>query len=91
MNLIPYGDRILVEPLEDKSTTPGGIIIPDDSRQKSQYGKVLAVGNKCSIVEVDDIVFCGKYSGTMIDDKQCIFKEDDVLLFVKKEDQDLMG
>lgn len=44
MKIQPLGDRVVVLPLEDEETTPGGIIIPDAAREKSLRGEVVAVG-----------------------------------------------
>ena len=44
MNIRPLGDRVLVEPVEEKEQTVGGIIIPDSAKEKPMQGKVLAVG-----------------------------------------------
>ncbi len=44
----PLGDRVLVEPLSDEErekTTKLGIVIPDTvEKEKSERGKVIAVG-----------------------------------------------
>ena len=45
MNLRPLQDRILVQRVEEESTTKGGIIIPDSAKEKPAEGKVVAVGN----------------------------------------------
>ena len=39
----PIGDHVLVEPVEEKETKKGGIIVPDSAQEKPQQGKVLAV------------------------------------------------
>lgn len=46
INIKPLGDRVLVAPLDDSSEkTKSGIIIPDTvSKEKSEQGKVIAVG-----------------------------------------------
>ena len=44
MNLQPLGDRLIVEVLEEESTTASGIVLPDTAQEKPQRGKVLAVG-----------------------------------------------
>ena len=46
MNIRPLGDRVLVEPIEEKEQTVGGIIIPDSAKEKPMQGKVIAVGKK---------------------------------------------
>jgi chaperonin GroES len=42
-NVKPLGDRVLVQPLEEKEVKKGGIIIPDTAREKPQEGTVAAV------------------------------------------------
>lgn len=46
INIKPLGDRVLVAPLDDSSEkTKSGIIIPDTvSKEKSEQGKIIAVG-----------------------------------------------
>lgn len=46
INIKPLGDRVLVEPLDNEGEkTKSGIIIPDTvSKEKSEQGKVVAVG-----------------------------------------------
>ena len=44
LNVKPIGDRILVEPVEEKKTKEGGIIIPDTAKEKPQEGIVVALG-----------------------------------------------
>ena len=46
MKIRPLGDRVLVEPIEEKEQTVGGIIIPDAAKEKPMQGKVIAVGKK---------------------------------------------
>jgi len=45
MKLRPLQDRILVQRVEEETTTKGGIIIPDTAKEKPAEGKVVAVGN----------------------------------------------
>ena len=44
MNIRPLHDRIIVERLEEETTTAAGIIIPDSAKEKPQQGKIVAVG-----------------------------------------------
>ena len=46
MNIRPLGDRVLVEPIEEKEQTVGGIIIPDAAKEKPITGTVKAIGKK---------------------------------------------
>jgi co-chaperonin GroES (HSP10) len=38
INVIPLGNRVLVQPLEEKEIKKGGIIIPDTTKEKPQEG-----------------------------------------------------
>jgi chaperonin GroES len=91
MKLRPLQDRILVERVEEETTTKGGIIIPDTAKEKPAEGKVTAVGNgkigedgKRIALEVKkgDRILFGKYSGTEVKiggEEYLIMREDDVL------------
>ena len=43
--LVPAPGHVIVERNEADEITPGGIIIPDKSREKPLHGKILAVGD----------------------------------------------
>ncbi len=91
MKLRPLQDRILVQRVEEETTSKGGIIIPDTAKEKPAEGKVVAVGNgkigedgkriALEIKKGDRILF-GKYSGTEVKisgEEYLIMREDDVL------------
>lgn len=92
MNIRPLQDRIIVERVEEETTTSGGIIIPDTvSKEKPQEGKVVAAGKgkvtpEGKVLPLDvkegDLVLFGKYAGSEIkvDGKEyLIMREDDIL------------
>jgi chaperonin GroES len=91
MKLRPLQDRILVQRVEEETTTKGGIIIPDTAKEKPAEGKIIAVGNgklgedgqRIALeVKVGDRVLFSKYSGTEVKiegEEYLIMKEDDVL------------
>ena len=91
MKLRPMHDRILVQRVEEETTTKGGIIIPDSAKEKPAEGKVIAVGNgkigedgKRIALEIKagDTILFGKYSGTEVKidgEEHLIMREDDVL------------
>ena len=91
MNLQPLGDRLIVEVLEEESTTASGIVLPDTAQEKPQRGKVLEVGpgprdEDGKRIEMDvakgDVVIFSKYGGTEIKigaDEVLILRESDVL------------
>ena len=95
MNIRPLGDRVLVEPIEEKEQTVGGIIIPDSAKEKPMQGKVIAVGKKLDKdgkeiafdVKKGDTVLLPKYGGTEIklDGKKLqLVREEDLLGVVEK-------
>lgn len=45
MNVRPLGDRVLVEREKADEKTAGGILLPENAKEKPQRGKVLAVGD----------------------------------------------
>jgi len=91
INVRPLGDRVLVQPLEEKETKKGGIIIPDTAKEKPQEGKVVALGTgkvddngkKVEFtVKSGDKVLISKYGGTEIKvdgESYLIMREDDIL------------
>lgn len=75
LNVKPLGDRVLVEPVEEKEVKKGGIIIPDSAKEKPMEGLVRALGtgktddNGKKVpfeVKVNDRVLISKYGGTEI-------------------------
>jgi chaperonin GroES len=91
MKLRPLQDRILVQRVEEETTTKGGIIIPDTAKEKPAEGKVKAVGNgklgddgkRVALeIKVGNRILFGKYSGTEVKidgEEYLIMREDDVL------------
>ena len=59
MNIKPLGDRVVVTRVEEESKTAGGLIIPDNAKEKPQQGKVVRVGagrvNKDGVRTAPDI------------------------------------
>lgn len=95
MNIRPLGDRVLVEPIEEKEQTVGGIIIPDSAKEKPMQGKVVAVGKKTDKdgkevafdVKKGDTVLLPKYGGTEVkvgDKKLQLVREEDLLGVIEK-------
>lgn len=92
MSFRPLHDRVLVRRIESDEKTAGGIIIPDNAKEKPQEGEVVAVGNGARDetgkvqpldVKAGDRVLFGKWSGTEV-------KIDGEELLVMKE-SDIMG
>jgi chaperonin GroES len=91
VKLQPLADRLVVKPIEKEDVTRGGIFLPDTAKEKSQEGKVLAVGpgrlsdegeRIAMDVKVGDIVVYTKYGGTEIkieNEELIILRESDIL------------
>ncbi len=91
MKFRPLHDRVVVKRVEGEEKTKGGIIIPDNAKEKPQEGEILAVGpggrdesGKLTPIDVKkgDRVLFGKWSGTeiKIDGQELlIMKESDLL------------
>lgn len=43
--LAPVGDRVIVKPDASEEVTKGGIIVPDNARERPQTGVILACGD----------------------------------------------
>ncbi len=89
MNFTPLGKRVLVQRVEEQTTTSTGIIIPDNAKEKPQNGKVVAISDKVKdkgLIKEGDTVLFGKYSGTEItlDDKEYLVMNIDDILGVLK-------
>lgn len=90
----PLHDRILVRRSTAEEKTPGGIIIPDNAKEKPIEGLVVAVGDGARNkdgeripldVKAGDRVLFSKYSGTEVKslgDDHMILREDDVLAVI---------
>ena len=90
----PLYDRILVRKVDlSEEKTEAGIILPETAKEKAQTGQVVAVGHgrllqngelKPLQVNVDEMIFFGKYAGTEAGDEYLILKEDEVLGVLKQ-------
>ena len=91
MAFTPLHDRVLVKRMEGEEKTKGGLIIPDNAKEKPAEGEVIACGEGArkesgelipmSVKKGQRILF-GKWSGTEVtlDGKELlIMKESDIL------------
>jgi len=91
MALAPLADRVVIKALEPETKTAGGIIIPDNAKEKPQRGEIVAVGpgktdDKGNVIKMElkvgDKVLYGKYAGTEVNVESqdlLIMRESDVL------------
>ncbi len=91
MKLRPLADRLIVKRIAEETKTAGGILIPDNAKEKPMEGAVLAVGSgkvlpdgkvRSLEVKVGDRVLFSKYSGSEVKldgEEHLILREEDVL------------
>ncbi|GAB4182789.1 MAG: co-chaperone GroES [Wenzhouxiangellaceae bacterium] len=95
MKLRPLHDRVIVKRMEEETTSPGGIVIPDAAKEKPSKGEVLAIGSgkvndsgevTPMAVKVGDTVLFGKYSGTEVKvdgEDLLVMREDDIMAVIE--------
>jgi chaperonin GroES len=94
IKLQPIGERIVVRREESESTTKGGIVLPDNAKEKPARGQVVALGtgkllndgtrSKSQLKEGDRVLF-SSYAGETVKidgDEFLLMREDDVLAVI---------
>ena len=91
VNFVPLGERAVIKPIDQESTTKGGIFLPDTAKEKPQEGEVVAVGpgrvsDDGSRIAMElskgDKVIYSKFAGTEYkdgDEEFLILRESDIL------------
>jgi chaperonin GroES len=91
LKIKPVGDRILVQLIEEKEQVRGGVIIPENAREKSSHARVTALGTGAKgkdgvrsafAVKVGDTVLLDKFAGSEVrleGQKYTLVREDDIL------------
>lgn len=90
----PLGDRVFIKVSAAEEKTPGGILLPDNAKEKPQVGEIVQVGpGKRSDdgvrqeieVKIGDKVLYSKYAGTDVKlgtDEYVLLSEKDILAIV---------
>ncbi|MDD3344694.1 MAG: co-chaperone GroES [Sulfurospirillaceae bacterium] len=85
MTFKPLGKRVLIERVEEPTTTATGIIIPDNAKEKPLSGIVRAISAKVEekgLVSLGDKVVFAKYAGTELTidgNKYLVMTTDEIL------------
>ena len=95
MKFTPLNDRLLVKRTEADTVSSGGIVIPDNAKEKPLEGEVVAIGTgkllkdgsrgTSSLAAGNRILF-GKYSGDEVKingEAHLILREDEVLAIIE--------
>lgn len=90
----PLGEKVMIKRLEAAEMTAGGIVLPDNAKEKPQKGTVLALGDGRILkdgtradfqVAVDDMVLFASYAGTEIKldgEEFMLMDESDILAII---------
>jgi chaperonin GroES len=96
MKIRPLADKVLVQRIEAKTKTAGGIVIPDSAKEKPQRGKIISIGKgkvlddgtlKKMQVKKGDLVLFTSYAGTEVkvkDAEYLIMNESDIMAVIEK-------
>jgi len=96
MKFRPLHDRVVIRRAEGDIKSKGGIIIPDNAKEKPQEGEVIAAGpgsrgESGKLIPLDvkagDAVLFGKWSGTEVKidgEDLLIMKETDIMGILDK-------
>ena len=91
MKFRPLHDRVAVRRVEEETKSKGGIIIPDNAKEKPMQGEIIAAGpggrdEAGKLIPLDvkagDIILFGKWSGTEVKidgTEYLIMKESDIM------------
>ncbi|QEL14509.1 co-chaperone GroES [Limnoglobus roseus] len=94
MAITPLNEKIVVERMQAEDKTAGGIILPDNAKEKPKQGKILSLGEGKVLengkrapfqVKVGDKVLFTSYAGNevTVDGKELlVMSEDDILAVV---------
>ncbi|MGN5882454.1 co-chaperone GroES [Staphylococcus simulans] len=93
--LKPLGNRVIIQRVETEQTTKSGIVLTDKAKEKSNEGKVIAVGPGRTLdngnviapeVKEGDTVVFEQYAGSEVqvgDEKYLVISEEEVLAIVQ--------
>jgi len=95
MKFTPLNDRLLIKRTEAETVSDGGIVIPDNAKEKPLEGEVIAVGTGKllkdgsrgpSALAAGNTILFGKYSGDEVKingEDHLILREDEVLAIIE--------
>jgi co-chaperonin GroES (HSP10) len=86
MKLKPVGKYVFVSFIEESSErkTPGGLVLPDQSKPPLRFAKILKIGNEVTkVCEQDKIWFgAGSFICVTVGDSTGLVHEDNILAVI---------
>jgi len=83
MQITPLGQRVVVKPKAEETTTASGLILAKSTNEKPMSGEIVAAGADCKFVKAGDVVIYKKYTPTEFTldngDEVYLLEEDDLL------------
>ncbi len=95
MKIRPLADKVLVERIEAEEKTAGGIVLPDNAKEKPKRGVIVAAGDgkmlddgtrqSLQVKKGDEVLFTS-YAGTDVKvggDEYLIMDESDIMAVIE--------
>jgi chaperonin GroES len=95
MKIRPLADKVLVERIEAEAKTKGGIVLPDNAKEKPKRGVIVAAGDgkvlddgsrqSLQVKKGDEVLFTS-YAGTDVkvgSDEFLIMDESDIMAVIE--------
>ncbi len=94
MKLVPLGDKVVLKTIAQEETTMSGIVIPGQSKEKTQSAEVVAVGPGGMVdgyevemtVQVGQKVVYPKFAGTVVElenEEYLIIRQSELLAIIE--------
>lgn len=80
----PINDNVLVKIDIPEEKTKGGIILPNESQEKTQHATIIEMSEKlvyseACFLNIGDKIYFKKYTGTALDESYLVLREEDIL------------
>lgn len=88
---MPLGKRVMLIKDEAPEASEGGIVIPENSREKPLTAHVLAVGDEVTKLSKDDEVIFASFAGTEFNiggQEVIVVDEEDIMLVLREVPSD---
>lgn len=66
MELVPIAERVLIKPDKEEEVVQGGILLPQQHKESSTTGRVIAVGPGVKQAKPGDVVLMPQVGGVKV-------------------------